>query len=76
MAAEIATGAPKPASDSSSAPNATGAVLASNETIAALNGFMPAASSMAAEIATGAPKPASDSSSAPKQKAIRIGNTP
>jgi hypothetical protein len=54
------------------APNATGAVLANNETTAALMGFMPAAISMAAEIATGAPKPASDSSSAPKQKAMRM----
>ena len=54
------------------APNATGAVLASSETIAALTGFMPAAMSIAIEIATGAPKPASDSSSAPKQNAMRI----
>ena len=54
------------------APNATGAVLANNETTAALIGFMPAAISMAAEMATGAPKPASDSSSAPKQKAMRM----
>ena len=54
------------------APNATGAVLANNETTAALIGFMPAAISMAAEIATGAPKPASDSSSAPKQNAMRM----
>jgi hypothetical protein len=54
------------------APNATGAVLASSETMADLSGFMPAAISIAAEIATGAPKPASDSISAPKQNAIRI----
>ncbi len=54
------------------APNATGAVLANNETTAALMGFMPAAISMAAEMATGAPKPASDSSSAPKQNAMRM----
>ncbi|MCY1232259.1 hypothetical protein D9M72_447400 [compost metagenome] len=54
------------------APNATGAVLASSDTTADFNGFMPAAISMAAEIATGAPKPARDSSRAPKQNAIRM----
>ena len=54
------------------APNATGAVLASSDTMADLSGFIPAAISMAAEMATGAPKPARDSSSAPKQKAIRM----
>ena len=54
------------------APNATGAVLASSDTMAAFSGFMPAAMSIAIEIATGAPNPARDSSSAPKQNAIRI----
>ena len=57
------------------APKATGAVLASRETIADFSGFMPAAISMAAEIATGAPKPARASIRAPKQKAIRMAST-
>ena len=54
------------------APKATGAVLASSETMADLTGFMPAAMSMAAEMATGAPKPARASMRAPKQKAMRM----
>jgi len=54
------------------APKATGAVLASSDTTAALSGFMPAATSMAIEMATGAPNPARDSRSAPKQKAMMM----
>jgi len=54
------------------APKATGAVLATRQTMAALSGFMPAATSMAAVMATGAPKPARASSSAPRVKAIRM----
>ena len=52
------------------APNATGAVLATSATAAALIGWKPSAISMTAVIATGVPKPASASSSAPKQKAM------
>ena len=54
------------------APKATGAVLATRATAAALTGRMPTAISITAVTATGVPKPASASSSAPKQKAIRI----
>jgi len=52
-----------------SAPKATGAVLATNETVAALNGRNPNAMSITVVIATGVPKPASASSRAPKQNA-------
>ena len=47
------------------APNATGAVLATSATEAALIGSKPSAISITAVIATGVPKPASASSSAP-----------
>ena len=49
------------------APKATGAVLATRATAAALIGWKPRA--ITAVIATGVPKPARASSSAPKQKA-------
>ena len=52
------------------APKATGAVLATSATEAALIGWRPSARSMTAEIATGVPKPASASIRAPKQKAM------
>jgi hypothetical protein len=52
------------------APNATGAVLATSATDAALIGLKPTASSMAAVIATGAPNPASASISAPNANAM------
>ncbi len=52
------------------APNATGAVLATSATAAALMGRKPRAINITAVIATGVPKPASASSSAPKQKAM------
>ena len=52
------------------APNATGAVLATRATTAALIGVKPRAMSITALIATGVPKPASASSSAPKQNAM------
>ena len=52
------------------APKATGAVLATSATAAALIGWKPSARSMTAEIATGVPKPASASIRAPKQKAM------
>ena len=52
------------------APNATGAVLATRATTAALSGLNRRAMSMTVQIATGVPKPASASSSAPKQKAM------
>lgn len=52
------------------APYATGAVLANNTTVAALNGEKPNAISMTPVMATGAPKPASASNSPPKQKAM------
>ena len=52
------------------APKATGAVLATSATAAALIGLKPSAISITAVIATGVPKPASASSSAPKQKAM------
>ena len=52
------------------APNATGAVLATRATEAALIGLKPSAISITAVMATGVPKPASASSSAPKQKAM------
>ena len=52
------------------APKATGAVLATSATDAALIGLKPSAISITAVMATGVPKPASASSSAPKQKAM------
>ena len=52
------------------APNATGAVLATSATDAALIGLKPTATSMIEVIATGVPKPASASSRAPKLKAM------
>jgi hypothetical protein len=54
------------------APKATGAVLATSATEAALMGEKPRPISITAEIATGVPKPASASSRAPKQKAMMI----
>ena len=54
------------------APKATGAVLATNATDAALIGEMPTAISITAVTATGVPKPASASSSAPKQNAMMM----
>jgi len=54
------------------APKATGAVLATRATVAALSGLKPRVMSMTTVIATGVPKPASASSSAPKQKAMMI----
>ena len=53
-----------------SAPKATGAVLATSATTAALIGRKPSAMSMTLVIATGVPNPASASSSAPKQNAM------
>ena len=50
-------------------PKATGAVLASSASTAAVMGSKPMLARMAAEIATGAPKPAMPSINAPKQKA-------
>ena len=55
-----------------SAPNATGAVLATRATTAALSGWKPSAISITTVTATGVPNPASASSSAPKQKAMMI----
>ena len=52
------------------APKATGAVLATSETAAALAGLKPSPMSITEQIATGVPNPASASSRAPKQKAI------
>ncbi len=52
------------------APNATGAVLASRASVAALIGAKPRAMSMTTLMATGVPKPASASSRPPKQKAM------
>jgi len=54
------------------APNATGAVLANNTTVAALSGLTPSAKIMVAVIATGAPKPAKASNRPPKQNAIKM----
>ncbi len=61
--ARVTTGVPM-------APKATGAVLATSATTAALTGSKPSATSITALMATGAPKPASASRSAPKQKAM------
>jgi len=55
-----------------SAPKATGAVFATNATVAALSGRKPSAMSMTELIATGVPKPARASIRAPKQKAMMI----
>ena len=52
------------------APNATGAVLATSATDAALIGLKPSAISITAVIATGVPNPARASSRAPKQNAM------
>ena len=54
------------------APNATGAVLATRATVAALIGLNPSDINITTEIATGVPKPASASSNAPKQNAMMI----
>ena len=54
------------------APKATGAVLATRATAAALSGARPRAMSITDVMATGVPKPASASISAPKQKATMI----
>ncbi len=54
------------------APKATGAVLATSATVAALSGSNPRASSITEVMATGVPKPASASISPPKQKAMMI----
>src|SRR5215831_14059629 len=51
-------------------PNATGAVFASRQIAAALNGEKPSPVSMAAATATGVPKPAAPSMNAPNAKAI------
>ena len=55
-----------------SAPKATGAVLATSATVAALTGLKPSDMSMTTEMATGVPKPANASRSAPKQNAMMI----
>ena len=55
-----------------SAPNATGAVLAINATLAAWMGRKPSAISITTVTATGVQKPASASSSAPKQNATMM----
>ena len=54
------------------APKATGAVLATSATEAALMGWKPSVMSITAVMATGVPKPASASSRAPKQKAMMM----
>ena len=54
------------------APYATGAVLASRASVAALIGVKPSAMSMTTLIATGVPNPASASSRPPKQNAMMI----
>ena len=51
-------------------PNATGAVLASRQIAAALNGVNPRPVSIAAATATGVPNPAAPSMNAPKANAI------
>ncbi len=50
-------------------PNATGVVLATSASVAAMMGANPRPASIDAVIATGAPKPAMPSMSAPKQNA-------
>lgn len=57
------------------APKATGAVLATSATTAALSGGKLTAMSITVQMATGAPKPASASSSAPKANAMMIACT-
>ena len=57
------------------APNATGAVLASSTTMAARKAENPIDISITPVIATGAPKPARASIRPPKQKAIRMATT-
>ncbi|BDZ57456.1 hypothetical protein GCM10025872_11130 [Barrientosiimonas endolithica] len=57
------------------APNATGAVLASSTTAAARSGANPSAISITPVMATGAPNPASASSRPPKQNAMMIACT-
>ena len=52
-------------------PNATGAVLATRASTAAVTGSKPRPASIDALIATGAPNPAMPSMSAPKQNATR-----
>ena len=52
------------------APNATGAVLATRATTAALSGGKRRAMSMTVQMATGAPKPARASSRAPNANAM------
>jgi hypothetical protein len=54
------------------APKATGAVLATSASAAALIGLNPSATSITEQMATGVPKPASASISAPNENAIRI----
>jgi len=54
------------------APNATGAVLASRQILAAYMGTKPKPTSIAVVMATGVPKPAVPSIKAPKAKAIKI----
>ncbi len=53
-------------------PQATGAVFASRQSVAAWNGGKPRPIRKAPAIATGAPPPPVPSRNAPKQKAIRI----
>jgi hypothetical protein len=52
------------------APNATGAVLATNARTAALSGLKPRASSITEVTATGVPNPAKASSDAPKENTM------
>ena len=54
------------------APQATGAVLAIKQSVAAWNGSKPSPIRNEPEIATGAPPPPVPSRKAPKQNAIRI----
>ena len=54
------------------APQATGAVLASRQSVAAWNGSKPSPIRNEPAIATGAPPPPVPSRNAPKQNAIRI----
>lgn len=52
-------------------PNATGAVFANRQILAAKKGGKPRPANMAAAMATGVPKPAAPSMKAPKAKAIK-----
>ena len=54
------------------APYATGAVLATSASTAALSGLKPSASSITEVTATGVPKPANASSNAPNENAMMI----